>query len=65
MARGTSIGGKRYSQVVIKVLERDAKGRPSKVDILYDESVTKIKGGEHFWIIWAPIDMARGKPELH
>lgn len=42
------IRGKLYELVVLKVLERDAQGRPSKFECGYDDSVFKIDGGEDF-----------------
>lgn len=60
MARGIAVKGKRYDFVVLDVKSRDAQGRPLDVAILYDEDVKKIEGGEHFWIVLAPVEMKRG-----
>lgn len=65
MARGVSIRGKRHKYLVLKVLDRDASGRPKTVECLYDEDSTRIEGGEHFWVVLAPSDMCARSRSLH
>jgi hypothetical protein len=65
MSRGVAVKGKRYWFTVLMVLERDAQGRPKRVECLYDTDHTKIVGGEHFWIVLAPVEMTRGVKGLH
>lgn len=44
-----TIRGETYELVVLKVLERDELGRPSKVLIGYDDTTFKVGGGEEFF----------------
>lgn len=53
MARGFAHGGKRYKPVVAQVKERDGKGRPRVVELLYDEETVKVEEGMHFWVFFA------------
>ena len=44
-----SIKGHDYVLVVFKTIEKDAFGRPTKVEVGYDDSVFKLEGGEQFY----------------
>lgn len=44
-----NIKGHDHVLVVLKTLERDAFGRPTKVEVGYDDSVFKLEGGEEFY----------------
>jgi len=48
------IRGEQYAAVVLKVVEKDVHGRPSRVDIVHDDQSTPIEGGEEFIVAWWP-----------
>lgn len=59
-----SIRGKDHHLVVLHVIERDARGRPSKVIVGYDDSKFKVSGGEEFFTAYVPVEMGKTR-ELH
>lgn len=44
-----NIKGHEYVLVVLKTLERDDFGRPTKVEVGYDDVTFDLKGGEQFY----------------
>lgn len=51
------IRGKDHVLVVMKAVAWDAQGRPSKVEMGYDDTVFAIEGGEQFFTAYVPEDM--------
>ena len=45
-----TIKGRDYVMVVLKTLEKDEFGRPTKVVVGYDDTVFNLEGGEEFYI---------------
>ncbi len=52
MTRRKTIKGDDYVLVVLKVLEKDGFGRPSKCQVGYDDTTFKLEGGEEFVTAW-------------
>lgn len=55
------VNGERYSLVVLHVLERDAFGRPSKVEVGYDDTTFKLYDGIEFVTSFIPAHIAKPK----
>jgi hypothetical protein len=47
--------------VVLRTITRDDFGRPRTFEVLYDEETVHLKGGEHFWVLFAPDAMFKTK----
>lgn len=59
MPQSRNIKGKDYSLVILRVLEWDANGRPSKCVIGYDDTTFKLndpKQSNHFITAFVPVD---------
>ena len=62
MSRGVSVGGKRYRMVVLRAIEWDEQGRPSKVLVGYDDTTFKVDGNRlenEFWTCLVPMEMSK------
>lgn len=62
MSRGPRINGKLYDLVVLRVLEWDAKGRPSKAVIGYDDTTFDLRDDQvsrEFMTAFVPFDMTK------
>lgn len=46
--RKIKISGEPHRLVVLRVLARDHLGRPSRVEVLYDDSTTQVEAGATF-----------------
>lgn len=46
------LSGERYVCTLLKIVERDGKGRPRSLTVLYDEETTTLRGGEHFLAVY-------------
>lgn len=46
--------GMKFRLVVGKIVEKDPHGRPTKMELLYDEQKTRVQGGEEFATIYVP-----------
>lgn len=55
-----NIQGKPHVLVVLKAVEWDAKGRPSKVEVGYDDTVFQLEGGENFFTAFVSETMLKG-----
>lgn len=55
------INGQPHKLILLKVEERDAFGRPSKVTCGYDDTVFDLKGGEVFITAYAHADSVVAK----
>ena len=53
-----TIQGKIYVPVVLKVIKSDSDGPRLFEMVRYDETV-HLQGGEHFWIVYGPEELAR------
>lgn len=60
-----TIRNETYILVVLRVIERDGHGRPSKCEVGFDDSVFKIKGGEEFITAWVLEANAKKTKLLH
>lgn len=45
---GPIINGEEYTLIVLKVVERDERGRPSKVQVGYDDTTFNVADGDEF-----------------
>ena len=59
MIKKLNIRGEKHAAIVLKVLERDIHGRPSRVELLHDDQTTRIQGGEEFIVAWWPAVFSR------
>jgi hypothetical protein len=62
-AKTRTIGGKDYKLVVLRVLERDAQGRPSKVELGHDDAVFKVEDGMEFFTAYVFADSVKPNPK--
>jgi len=56
-----NIKGKEYSLIVLRVLEWDDQGRPSKTIIGYDDTTFRLDDGtpNHFITAFVPVDQTK------
>jgi hypothetical protein len=63
MSATIKINDEEHVLIVLKVLDYDSKGRPSKVEIGYDDTTHHLVGGERFITAFAHkggLDFGRG-----
>lgn len=68
MSRGKAIGGKRYKLVVLRAVEWDEQGRPSKVIVGYDDTTFDLsddKVSREFWTCYVPDGMLKRHTKAH
>ena len=58
MKHQKTINGKIYVPVVLKVVKSDDEGPRQFEMVRFDETV-HLRGGEHFWIVYGPEELAR------
>lgn len=61
-AHKQNIRGEKHTAVVLKVIETDPFGRPTRYEALYDEQTVRITGGEEFVVAWIPSVVTKKGP---
>ena len=59
MKHQKTINGKIYVPVVLKVVKSDDEGPRQFEMVRFDDGTSPIRGGEHFWIVYGPEELAR------
>jgi hypothetical protein len=51
--------GKVHDLALFRILDRDAQGRPKGLELIYDENIVHIEGGEEFMTGFLPREMVK------